>query len=676
MSKKTDPFSSFDFLLKTNFRIFFGFIFVFLLVLLFSVINLSFLASTLLIIALTVIGFMLPRSTIKFRLPRIKNLFTNHLEIVIVFVVSLAILFFSSMLITGFYGSAGSDSADHTLMTRIVLNNPNALLTRIAQPYAYILTYPSGSHVLSAFFITLLDVPIQKIVILLSVVLPVLIAFSFYSTIKCLFNNKLLSIIGLVISAAFTIGISWAPISWGGLPLLLSFYLSISSIGLIFVFLLKNKMDWLNALLLGLIFLITAQTYPVSLLIVTIWFLLILIDKFLQRFLKTHGSRFAVSSLFNKTNITIVFAFIIPILFNVPYFYSIYSYKISGVQFNTLSPGLSSSSLIVKSLIDFNWLIDIPALSRFFSGFGKLLALAPYSLIPLFVLLIPKISKKIALTFPSREFVHSLSLIYFFMLIIMGYLSLTLHFQFNFLTAFLNPERVQQHLFILATIMTAIVVFSVLFSFYWAFRWLFNSTEIHPNPVKLKKLSKNRILGLILFIITILTVAIVSIPTIGVVVSEQQIQYNKIGIVFNICNTLNQSDLSLMKWIAQNVPSEERILVSFGDSGQFVSAIAQKQTISMYSDLTNYSDLMSLLTSNASDLRAVSLMIEYNVSYVYIGSIATTYLLQNPDYRHFNATQFLSTPYFTLSKEIGDAYLFQFNAQTAATAYKNYVTPS
>jgi hypothetical protein len=50
-------------------------------------------------------------------------------------------------------------------------------------------------------------------------------------------------------------------------------------------------------------------------------------------------------------------------------------------------------------------------------------------------------------------------------------------------------------------------------------------------------------------------------------------------------------------------------------------------------------------------------------------------MLQNSDYRHFNATQFLSTPYFTLTKEFGDAWLFQFNAQAAMAAYKNYMTP-
>ena len=38
-------------------------------------------------------------------------------------------------------------------------------------------------------------------------------------------------------------------------------------------------------------------------------------------------------------------------------------------------------------------------------------------------------------------------------------------------------------------------------------------------------------------------------------------------------------------------------------------------------------------------------------------------------YRHFNATQFLATPYFTLTKEFGDAWLFQFNASAALAAY-------
>jgi hypothetical protein len=80
-------------------------------------------------------------------------------------------------------------------------------------------------------------------------------------------------------------------------------------------------------------------------------------------------------------------------------------------------------------------------------------------------------------------------------------------------------------------------------------------------------------------------------------------------------------------------------------------------------------------TQKPSNRKSLPLMVEYNVSYVYIGSTATTYALEYSYYRQFNATQFLSTPYFILTKEIGDAWLFQFNASAALATYKNYVTP-
>ena len=70
LSKRIDPFSSFDFYQKINFRIIFGFIFIFLFVLIFSIFNLSFLTSTLLIIAIAVIGFATTRHSFKLKLPK------------------------------------------------------------------------------------------------------------------------------------------------------------------------------------------------------------------------------------------------------------------------------------------------------------------------------------------------------------------------------------------------------------------------------------------------------------------------------------------------------------------------------------------------------------------------------------------------------------------------------
>lgn len=667
LTKRNDPFSSFDFYQKINFRIIFGFAFIFLFVLISSVFHLSFLASTLMIIAIAITGFVATRHSFKLKLPK-KPLFKNHVGSITVFIILLAMVFLLSMLITGFYGSGNDDAADHTLLTRIILDNPNALISRTAQPYAnFIFTYPPGAHVLCAFFVTLLGVPVQKIVIMASVILPVLIALSFYSTIKCLFESKTLSILGLIIAAFFTVRLSWVPVFWGGLPVLLSFYLSISGIGLIFVFLQKNKMTCLNALLLGLIFFIASQTYSDVLLMLSLWSLLILSIKLLPKFRNIHRWKFSVYSLFSRRNLSIAVAFLVPLLLSVPYIYFIYMHAIAGVNYNILISRPDPFAEIVKPLVGFNWLFDIPALSLFFSGFGRLFALTPISLIILVVLFIPRVSQRIHSIFPAKKFAHSLLLIYLSMLLIMSYLTLTLYLPINFLSVLFNSERVWQHIFIPATIMTAVVLFSAIYFSYLAFKRLFHEKD----KTNMRRLSKNRILACVLLALLIFNAGILTIP----IINEQQEDYNKIEVLLNTYQTLNQDDLSLMKWITENIPTDEHILVSSGDTGQFLTAVTQRQTISINSRLENYSDLMGWLTSNSSDLRAVPLMIEYNVSYVYIGSIAARSNLQLSYYRQFNSSQFLSTPYFTLTKEIGDAWLFQFNASAAMTAYKNYITP-
>jgi hypothetical protein len=664
LSKKADPFGSFDFLVKTNFRIVFGFIFIFLFLMIFSAFNLPFSTSVLLVVLIALIGFVATRQSLKLRLLK-KIRLQDYAPIIAVFLMILTTFFLSTSLIAGFYGSTNDDGADHTLLVRIVLDNPNSLLTRNGQPYLnFVLNYPSGTHVLSAFLLTLLNVPIQKIIILVSAILPGLIALSFFTTTKCLFKNKALSILALIISAFFTIGLSWAPFSWGGLPLLLSFYLVISGMGLIYLLLIKEKMVWLNASLMGLIFFIASQTYPTALLIVFFWFLLMLIVKLLPKSFDIRGIAIFVSSSFSRKNMVLIVAFVIPLLFSVPYFFSYYVNNIAGPRFNVVNSSLNSvanvSSEIVRTRISFNWLFDLPALSQFFSEFGKLLSLASFSLILLVLLCVLMVWRRITSVLPSKEFSKGLLLIYLFMLIIMSYLAITLFLSINLFSNLFDPARVWQHIFIAATIMTALVIFSAIYFSYETFNRLFRDRK--KNGVKI---AKTRFLTCVVSVFLIFSVAAAIIPAIA----EQQEIYNKVGSSFNMYETLNEDDMFLMKWITENVPSQVHILVSSGDSGQFVTSVTQRQTISVYSFLKNYTDLMRTLTSNSSDLRAIPLMLEYNVSYVYIGSVATTYALQIPYYRSFNSTQFLETPYFTLAKEVGDAWLFKFNASAALSAY-------
>jgi hypothetical protein len=640
--RESNPFRYFDIIQKINFNIFLGFAFLFLVALIFSAFHLSFLLISALILVIAAIGILVKRPIIK--LPRNVS-FKKFASPAVVLVLVLAIIFLSSMLIVGFYGSTNDDGADHTLMTRIILDNPNALISRSSDPYAsFYLRYPSETHVVLAFFVSLLGVSIQKIVIMFSVILPALIGLSFYSTIQCMFEKKALSIAGLVLSGFFTIIISWAPVYWAGLPLLLSFYLSISGMGLIYTFLLKNKVTVLNSFLLGLILFIAAQTYPVTLLFLVSWFLLILGAKIFTRFKTADLKR----SAFNKGNIIFLAAFLLPLLFCFPYFYFNLSHDLAGVQSNHLTI-VSSWVGDVQTKISFNWFIDFFSLSTAFSEFGTLLKLVPFSLmiIPVYF-----IFKKRNIIIP-RQLVSGVILVYIFMLLIFAYLTLALNLQVDFLIAFFDPVRVWQHLFIPGVILTALVIFSAGYLSYFGFKWLIHSkTRI---SIKSKK-----VLACCLFVSLAVSAGFLSIP----LIKEQQEVYDKVRFAFNDYETLGPNDLALMDWIRDNVPSNSHILVSAGDSGQFVTSVTQRQTVSVYSGFANYSDLVEILTFNASDLRAVPLLTESNVSYVYIGSIPTGYALQLPQYRHFNASQFLEVPYFRLVQRFGDAWLFEVK-QTA-----------
>ncbi len=660
LSKKSDPFGAFDFFQKANFRVLFGFVFVYLFYYLFAFLNLG-LFSALLIICLSFIGISTRFKDRKKWFKRTASLFRGNYFNIAIFSILIVVIFLSSMLITGFYGSTIDDGADHTLMTRIVLDNPVSLLTRSGQPFANLtLNYPSGSHVLSAFFVSLLNVSIQKIVILISVVLPTLIALAFYSTLKCLFKNRSISLIGLIGASFFAVGFSWWPLSWGGLPVLLSLYLLVSSMGLIFVFLLSKQLSYLNAFLLGLIFFISSQTYPSAILLELLWLVLILTAKLLTIVWYNHSFKVTICSFLKRKNVAFAVAFLIPILLSVPYFYSIYTHNIANFQFGESNYATNSFEESVIGHISFNWLLDIPSLSAVFSELGRIFSLASFAIILGIAFLIPKLGKKLRNVFP-KGFAFSLFLVYFFWLAIMAYLSVTLFLPIKFLNDFFNPERVWQHVFIAVTIMSTIVVFSFLHLYFLVLRRLLKNGA---RSVKMK-FNKNRLFALAISVLLISTVLFLSVS----VVEEQQQTYNRMKIYLNYYTVLGHDDVALLNWIKDNVSSQALILISRGDSGQYLTAITEKQSFCGYNGIENYTSIMTLLTANSSDLRAIPYLIDNKISFVYVGSKPSSFALDSAIRRPFNASQFLATPYFNLIKEVGNAWLFEFDASSALKAY-------
>jgi hypothetical protein len=675
LSKKTDPFASLDLFQKISFRIFFGFVFVFFFLFIFSLTGLSFSSITLLVMVIT-IGVPLvlyARSLhVSFRLDFLRKFsYRSYLLGLVVLVIICVTLYFSSLLTVGMFGTTNDDGAFHTSIIRVILDNPSAIFTGSTQPYAaFINTYPSATHVVSAFFVTLFGVPIQKIVLLLSVVLPCLLGLSIYSTLKCLFGSKFLSVCGLVISAFFSFALFWGPICWAGLPLLLSFFVSINALSLVFMFFEGEERTWLNALLIGFCFFIAVNTYPVALLMTFLWFLMLFFVKVGFRIKELRSVQRLFYTLFTRKNIVLLIMLLVPVFFASPYLYNAYTHSNaflqnypSDVQFNEYVSGTNFLNGLVKARIDFNWVVDLPSLAIFFSGFDKLFALSSFAIIVLAIFYFARVFKY---NLVSKQFFRSACFVYFFFLFMMAFLALIVYVPIGFL-AFFDTERVWQHLFILGSILTAVVIFTGGLIF---FRFASNIFKSSSKMSLLNRRVTKVLLG-ILSVIIIFNVGLVSLP----VISGSQATYGVFRGSLNHFSSLGSDDITLMTWVKEKVPSDTHILVSAGDSGQYLTAVTQLQTMYSYDMRVfsqSYLNLMSYMTSNPFDFRAIGLLLDYNISYVYIGSIATTYSLNYSFREHFNASKLLSLPYFSVEKQVGDAWLLKFNASFASTAYKSY----
>jgi hypothetical protein len=657
---------NFDIIQKINLYIIFGIASLFFIVLIFSAFNMQFFTSTVAVALFTLIGLI---TKIAFKPGSIQSAkrslrFMNKWAVIVLFLFILVTVL-SSSLITGFYGSGNTDGADHTFLTKLVLDNPNILWSHCSDTYnVYQIKYPLGTHVFSAFFVFALNIPLQKVVELMAVILPSLIALSFYSTIKCLFSNKLMAVLGLIISGFLSVGFSFAPIWWSGLPLLLSLYLTVSILGFAYMLLIKKPVTWCSAFIVGMLLFITVHTYPVAFLIASLWVLVLISVKLLEKSRK-------IKWRFTKNTIIIFVAFFIPISLCIPFIWFIYStmtVPVNYLRINTDSWGV----ITIRDRLYFNW-ANILAQSQYFSMYGKILAIAPYSLIVLFAALMTKISKlRFILTkpffashliFETNNFTKNLALIYFFMVLIIGYLALSV-LPIRFLLSFTDPERIWQQIYIFGVMLSSVVIFSLIYFLHSALKHL--RLKSIGSAVRF---NRYKVSAVLLSAVIILATAFVTTQ----LFYDQADSYSKIKESFDR-NALSESDLSLMKWVSVNTPPDSRILISQVDGGQYITAVTSRVTVAMLNYTAQYLQLMEIMFFNASDTNAIPLLVQLNVTYVYIGSMPMVYDIPQYIYRQFNATQMLQTPYFSLVKQYGNASLFYFNATLASNVYATVQT--
>ena len=317
----------------------------------------------------------------------------------------------------------------------------------------------------------------------------------------------------------------------------------------------------------------------------------------------------------------------------------------------------------MRSRISFNWVMDLPALAGFFAAFDPLFALGSLGIVVLAVLYVARVLK---FDLVSWRFLVSLFLVYLFVLLVLAVLAFMVFVPISFLSLF-NTERVWEHLFIHSLLLTSVVLFVGGYVFFVFVRRLVRGA----GGLSVRRRWLTRVLVGVLLFVVIFNVGVASVPF----VYSSEGNYGSFKGYLSEYGSLGSDDVSLMGWMKSNVPSDSVVLVSAGDSGQYVEAVTQLHTVYSYDMRVfsqQYLDLMRLMTSRSIDSRAIELLLDYNISYVYVGSIATTYAFDYSFRDHFNATELLSNPCFSVVHRVGDAWLLSFDSSVDPSAFKSY----
>jgi hypothetical protein len=665
LGKLNDPFVGLSIFQKISFRILLGMGFTFIFFSILSIFESTFvqICYTYLAIVMGLCSFLLFK---KFRNAKgffnRKSIMGLSLFTVLTLIVILITLILSANLISGYYGSTNNDGGYHTFKIRVIIDNPISLITHSSQPYAsYTDVYPSLAHCLGASFVTLFEIPIQDVVTMFCAILPALICLALCSAIYTITKNRLIALIGSAISGFLTLGYTWGPMAFNALPLMLSFFISATGLGLIYYFFKSNDKSWLHYFILGVIFVVSLGTYYVSFIVILFWVLILFAAKFANLSFRIRLSRF--HSIISREKTKMIFAFIVPVITILPYlviFFATRNTATQGLPSDIPSGYFSSGREFIVNLIQqrttFNWLLDVPATANFFSQFGSILSLSSLSIIALPAMLAVYILAK---NKSKRYLLTSYSLVFGLFLILMAFLTLGTNTSIGkFFLSFFDPERIWQHIFIPGIIMTSMVIFLAGYLSYIGIKQLWKRTE------DLSHRKRNRLLAaLILLIIVFNVISICS----SSFLNEFETQYNAIGGSLNTFHSIGQDDVQIMSWIKNNIPSTSKILVSTGDSGQYITPVTGVQSIYSYDNRIyslKYGTLVSQLSENPFNPEAILSMLDYNISYVYIGSISTRFSL-DANSACFNATLLRETPYFSLVKQIGNSSLFKFDQNKA-----------
>lgn len=566
-----------------------------------------------------------------------------------------------STIILGELASTAGDAAVHSvIISRIIRFNI------FSQGFLYL----PGSHVIAAFLTIILDIPIYKTVTLLTASFSVLVFLSFYCLGVSHTQKPMYGYLCAFLATLFWFS-TYSPIYWGGLPVMIGIYVTVSFMAFSTNLVTTPVSEQLfHRILFTTLLLIPVLTiHPVSLFYVVFWLLLLMIKNLISH----RKYRMCL-----KNGIFLLFPFVIAAFLSITLLMPVFVYALS-----VLSGSLPFPSQVMSQ----GWW-DVQLISPILLGASGF-TLIPYGVLACIVLISMRFVQKYKLgdsmrsinrfLAPFSQVSETMLVYYVFYVVIYLYIKYIWIFR-----AFLPSERIYQLLGIIFTMLQflSIVVF-----------WIFLSNLFLPkikirisylkNPLNtsaLRALSKYSGKARKFFALILLSL----IFLLSVNVSEPFVMTSNARLGLNEFHVVTDDDIKLQFWMKQNLGDSSNILVSWGDAGQYVPIIAEKKVLLEYGNmpadplsrerLQKYRSLLKLLETSPDNSVTLELLRYFNITHVYVGAKESTRFgdpatskVNFPEYTVLNASLLNSAGHYKLTYRVGDAWLFEivYNATVA-----------
>jgi len=545
-----------------------------------------------------------------------------------------------SMIISGEFGSTEGDAAFHSFVILQMIKNkavPNLTF------------YPEGAHSVSAFLALFLNIPIYKVVILLTASFSTVVFLGFYSFGVSLLSKPMLGFLCATLGSLFWYG-SYFSIHFGGLSLALAIYVVVSCMAFtkkLIVAKIENRYEYI--VFSVLLFLPLFAIHPIALLLELIWLLLLITRSFF-----THGKAL-VQSILPLLILSFSLAAVFCFVFLKGPIYGVYDLLWGRGAYSELP------ELIRYNPVAYEWnerfspliLFNPPYFESYLVIFGHTLArLVPYSiLISIIVISLSSLLKHRSMAHRSNHLsqISESILLFYVFLVIIHYI---VKYDSLFYLYYIFPgERMWQLSGILVTMLKTLSVVLLWILVSKTSVILFKKTSV---TILDRKIFLNVILSTIILMGLVLPMVNPAEPLYDALAERSYLQSHSV---------LTKEDIILQLWMKRNIPDSRYILISWSDAGQYVPIISEKRDIIYeygvliplpgYSHIKEYQELLGSTANSPDSATTLELLRFFNITYVYVGAKHTT------EFPVFNAAKLLSAKHYRVARNVGNAWLFE-----------------